>query len=298
MRLFGGERVKNMMDRFKIDDDVPIDSKMVSNSIEVAQRRIEGQNFAIRKNVLQYDDVMSRQREIIYSQRDQVLEGEDIHQKIITMIEQAIDDTIARYIPKDSFKEEWNIEGLKDYYLGWLLDGDDLNYSPEDRETLEINAISEFIKKKALDIYSKREQDLGPELMRELERVVLLQNVDSNWMEHIDAMEELKRGIRLRAYAQRDPVVEYRMESYDMFDEMIATIRKDTAKIMLTLNISHLIPGIGSSYDADSTYTNDDFDMMPFEFYDDMAEEIDMNAPCPCGSGKKYKNCCGRYENM
>ena len=298
MRLFGGERVKNMMDRFKIDDDVPIDSKMVSNSIEVAQRRIEGQNFAIRKNVLQYDDVMSRQREIIYSQRDQVLEGEDIHQKIITMIEQAIDDTIARYIPKDSFKEEWNIEGLKDYYLGWLLDGDDLNYSPEDRETLEINAISEFIKKKALDIYSKREQDLGPELMRELERVVLLQNVDSNWMEHIDAMEELKRGIRLRAYAQRDPVVEYRMESYDMFDEMIATIRKDTAKIMLTLNISHLIPGIGSSYDADSTYMNDDFDMMPFEFYDDMAEEIDMNAPCPCGSGKKYKNCCGRYENM
>ena len=237
MRLFGGDRMKAIMDRLNVEENVPIENKVLSNSIESAQRKVESRNFGIRKNVLQYDDVMNRQREIIYAQRNEVLDGKDLKEQILKMLRQAVESRVKTYLPAETPKEDWNLEGLRDYYRGWLLGPDELQFTPSEVENLEADYVIDEIYKKAEAIYENREKVFGSPLMRELERVVLLKNVDTKWMDHIDAMEELKRGIRLRAYAQHDPVVEYRLEGFDMFDEMIAAIREDTARMMLTLRL-------------------------------------------------------------
>ncbi|WP_283609532.1 preprotein translocase subunit SecA [Faecalispora anaeroviscerum] len=295
MRLFGGERISNLMDSLKVEEDMPIEAGMLSKTIESAQRKVEGRNFGIRKNVLQYDDVMNRQREVIYKQRDQVLNGENIRGQIITMIEQAIDTNIKRYLPEDQLHDDWDFKGLRDHYMGWLLHEDDLNFTPEELEDLD----PEFVKNELLQIanrmYEQREQEFSPEIVRELERVILLKNVDTLWMDHIDAMEELQRGIRLRAYAQRDPVVEYRMEGFDMFDSMIAQIRENTARMMLTVRLQTkeepkreevakptMATGAGDGSEENHPVVN--------------GKKVGRNDPCPCGSGKKYKKCCGREE--
>ena len=233
MRLFGGERMYNILDRFNFDEDVAIENKMLSNQIESAQGRVESRNFAIRKSVLQYDDVMNKQREIIYGQRDQVLDGENIRDTIIKMVEQTITATVADYLPANDFKENWNLQGLRDYYLGWLINDDELNYTLSELEEKEKDDIAKELIDKAMTIYTDNERLIPEDTMRELERVCLLKSVDTHWMDHIDAMEELKQGIRLRAYGQKDPVVEYRLEGFDMFDEMIRVIREDTVKNIL-----------------------------------------------------------------
>lgn len=233
MRLFGGDRLKRWMEHLNVDDETPLEAKMLTKSIESAQRKIEGRNFAIRKNVLQYDDVLNRQREIIYGQRDQVLAGEDLSKMIISMIDEMSKVIVSRFINPGSPKETWNIEGLRSYYMGWVLDEDELKFGDENPIDMTYDEIVEFIRKKSQDIRVKHEEVLGEEATRELERVVLLSNVDEQWMDHIDAMEELKRGINLRAYGQRDPVVEYRVEGFDMFDAMIETIRENTVKMLL-----------------------------------------------------------------
>ncbi len=238
MRLFGGERLKKMMSRLNVEEDMPLEAKMLTKSIESAQRKIEGRNFAIRKNVLQYDDVLNRQREIIYGQRNQVLDGDDVKEQIVSMIKQCAENIVSRYINKEAKKDQWNIEGLRDYYLGWLLTENDLKYSEEELNDLTFDQILEFITQKCNMQYNKQEEILGYKSMRELERMILLKVVDEHWMDHIDAMEELKRGINLRAYAQRDPVVDYRVEGFDMFDEMIATIREETIKMLLSFKLS------------------------------------------------------------
>ncbi len=292
MRLFGGERMQNTMDKFKIEEDVPIENKMFSNAIESAQKKVEGRNFAIRKNVLQFDDVMNRQREIIYSQRDSVLNGDNIKEQILTMVKDAIKSTVSKYLPKESSKDDWNLEGLRDYYLNWLIGPDDLQFTPSEIENLEPDFLIDEIYKKAEELYEKREENFGSELTREIERVVLLKNVDQQWMDHIDAMEELKRGIRLRAYGQRDPVVEYRIEGFDMFDEMIASIREDTARMMLTFQLKKNEDAPQREQVAKPTTTNavgDDAQGTTIK----KDKKIGRNDPCPCGSGKKYKKCCG-----
>lgn len=233
MRLFGGDRLKRWMEHLNVDDETPLEAKMLTKSIESAQRKIEGRNFAIRKNVLQYDDVLNRQREIIYGQRDQVLAGEDLSKMIISMIDEMSKVIVSRFINPSSPKETWNIEGLRSYYMGWVLGEDELKFGDENPIDMTYDEIVEFIRKKSQDIRVKHEEVLGEEATRELERVVLLSNVDEQWMDHIDAMEELKRGINLRAYGQRDPVVEYRVEGFDMFDAMIETIRENTVKMLL-----------------------------------------------------------------
>ena len=250
MRLFGGERMKKIMLTLNIDEDEPLEAKSITKSIEGAQKKMEGRNFAIRKNVLQYDDVLNRQREIIYGQRDQVLNGEDLEQLIKNMIDDTVTEVVGRYVSKDLPKENWNVEGLKGYYMGWVLQPEDFELEEVPAENSEDAAevakveknnfmaktpeeIIMFISQRCHDIYEKHEEVIGPEALRELERAVLLGNVDEQWMDHIDAMEELKRGINLRAYGQRDPVVEYRVEGFDMFDEMIATIKENTVKILL-----------------------------------------------------------------
>ena len=346
MRLFGGDRMKAIMDRLNVEENVPIENKVLSNSIESAQRKVESRNFGIRKNVLQYDDVMNRQREIIYAQRNEVLDGKDLKEQILKMLRQAVESRVKTYLPAETPKEDWNLEGLRDYYRGWLLGPDELQFTPSEVENLEADYVIDEIYKKAEAIYENREKVFGSPLMRELERVVLLKNVDTKWMDHIDAMEELKRGIRLRAYAQHDPVVEYRLEGFDMFDEMIAAIREDTARMMLTLRLqvqraparepaaaaNSGAPGAGAAaaqpQDAAGTGGQDSQPQTPVpppaparyiapkreqvakptstsggSDGSDSAgktvrkgKKVGRNDPCPCGSGKKYKKCCGRDE--
>lgn len=233
MRLFGGDRLKRWMEHLNVDDETPLEAKMLTKSIESAQKKIEGRNFAIRKNVLQYDDVLNRQREIIYGQRDQVLAGEDLSKMIVSMIDEMSKIVVSRFINPASPKETWNVEGLRSYYMGWVLEEDELKFGDENPIDMTYDEIVEFIRDKSQKIRAKHEEILGEEASRELERVALLSNVDEQWMDHIDAMEELKRGINLRAYGQRDPVVEYRVEGFDMFDAMIETIRENTVKMLL-----------------------------------------------------------------
>lgn len=240
MRLFGGDRIKNIMAAFKVDEDEPLEAKMLTKSIESAQRKIEGRNFAIRKNVLQYDDVLSRQREIIYSQRDQVLDEVNLKDQILKMIDDSVEAIVAKYASPVTPKEQWNISGLKDYYMGWVLGPDDLTYDEEHPLEMTSDQIVEYIKDKCHKIYANHEEVLGEESARSLERNVLLHNVDQQWMDHIDAMEQLKQGIGLRSYGQRDPIVEYRVESFDMFEEMIAAIRENTAKMLLCFKFGSL----------------------------------------------------------
>ncbi len=293
MRLFGGERINNLMERLNVDEDTPIENKMLSNTIESAQRKIEGRNFGIRKNVLQFDDVMNRQREIMYGQRDQVLNGENIRDQIMKMIEQAIEAQVKQFLPGSELHDDWNLNGLRDHYMGWLITPEDLVYTKDELERLEPDFVRDELIKKANELYEKREVQFGDEIARELERVVLLKNVDSEWMDHIDAMEELQKGIRLRAYGQHDPVVEYRLEGFEMFDAMIATIRENTARMMLTVQLrtqeepkrEQVAQPTATS--ADGTDTNRTVHK---------AKKPGRNDPCPCGSGKKYKKCCGRDE--
>ena len=250
MRLFGGERLQNWMTMLEVDEYTPLEAKMLTRSIESAQRKIEGRNFAIRKNVLQYDDVLNRQREIIYDQRNKVLDGEDVHEQIKSMINQSVEDVVNRYLPIDSPKESWNLEGLRDYYREWVLSDEDLNFSEEELKDVTPESIIEFLKKRCNALYEEKEKEFGPKMLRDIERMVLLKNVDMKWMEHIDSMEELKRGINLRAYAQRDPIVDYRMEGFDMFDAMILSIREDTAKMMLCFKFHFNLGSVPSNQES------------------------------------------------
>ena len=293
MRLFGGERINALMERLNVDENTPIENKMLTNTIEGAQRKIEGRNFAIRKSVLQFDDVMNRQREIIYTQRDQVLNGENIKPQIMKMIEQAIETQIKQYLPETDTRDDWNYKGLRDHYMGWLLTAQDFNYSKEELENLEPEYLKNQLFEKAKELYEKREAAFGEDITRELERVVLLKNVDSEWMDHIDAMEELQKGIRLRAYGQHDPVVEYRIEGFDMFDEMIATMRENTARMMLTVQVRSQEEPKREQV-ATPTSTSADATDKPCTIR--KGKKPGRNDPCPCGSGKKYKKCCGRNE--
>lgn len=290
MRLFGGERLSNMMDTLKTPEDMPIEAKMISKSIENAQKRVEGQNFASRKHVLEYDDVMNRQRELIYAQRNKVLDGEELKPSILGMLEECVEDAVGFYCPETNDKIDWNIAGLKDKFKGWLTTEEDF----EDIDSLNSETIKNTLLERGNTLYEKREEEMGSEIMRALERMVLLRNVDTKWMDHIDAMEELKRGIGLRAYGQQQPIVAYRTESYDMFEEMRISIREDTVRQMLTVRVRNeeetkreqaVKITSETSSSSDGTVTK-----QPVR---NKGKKIGPNDPCPCGSGKKYKKCCG-----
>ncbi len=293
MRLFGGERIQNMFATMGIDENQPIENKMLTNAIENAQKKVEGRNFAIRKNVLQFDDVMNRQREIIYDQRSKVLNGEDLKEYIVKMIEESVRSTVDQFINDDEVRDNWNIDGLRNHYLGFLTKEDDFQFDTEQLSLLEKSELVDTLKERALEIYNKREEEFTPEVMRELERVVMLKIVDTKWMDHIDAMEELKRGIYLRSYAQKDPAVEFRFEGFEMFDEMINSIREDTVRLLLTIHISpeHLPQReqVAKPLEAHHGDGSEPARKEPVK----KAAEPGPNDPCPCGSGKKYKKCCG-----
>ncbi len=293
MRLFGGERIFNMMDSIGLDEKTPIENKMLSNAIESAQSKVEGRNFATRKRVLEYDDVMNKQRETIYRQRASVLNGESLKDTILKMTESTISDAVDLFLANDENKEDWNLKGLKVHFGGWLCSDEDFVYDAQQLDEVSKSDIRDTLVSRAKERYEKREAEIGSDLMRELERVVLLRNVDTKWMDHIDAMDELKRGISLQAYAQRDPVVEYRMVGSDMFDEMVQSIKEDTVKMMLTVRVSREAPRreqVAQPMTASGGSSDGTLKKEPVK----VGKKVGRNDPCPCGSGKKYKHCCGR----
>ncbi|MBE6767958.1 MAG: preprotein translocase subunit SecA [Ruminococcaceae bacterium] len=291
MRLFAGDRISAMMDALRVEEDMPIENGMLTRTIETAQQRVEERNFGIRRDVLQYDDVMNRQREIIYSQRDQVLAGDDLEEKIRGMVRESIESNVALYTADES-PFEWNLNGLREYYLGWLASENDFRFTEQETEDLERETLVTTLAERAEAIYNAKEEQYGERMMRELERVVLLRTVDRYWMDHIDNMDELRRGIHLRAYGQKDPVVVYRLEGFDMFDQMINSIREDTARGILLAQIrTHEEPK--REQVAKETSTSGDGTAQSRTVRKTADQKVGRNDPCPCGSGKKYKKCCG-----
>ncbi len=295
MRLFGGERIDRMMELLGVDETMPIENRLLSSSIETAQNRVEERNFGIRRGVLQYDDVMNRQRELIYDQRNRVLNGDNIKDSILGMIQESIEGNVNRYTADDIDHSNWNLDGLREYYMGWLLTPEDLRYTPQELEDMDRETLTQQLYDRALSLYEKKEAEYGDEVMRELERVVLLKTVDRYWMDHIDNMDELRKGIHLRAYGQHDPVVLYRKEGFDMFDGMIAAIREDTARLMLTAQLRRE-EGPKREEVAKPTATSGDGTDTPKTVRKTAADKVGRNDPCPCGSGKKYKKCCGQSK--
>ncbi len=294
MRLFGGERIDRLMETLGIDEDTPIENRLLSNSIESAQRRVEERNFGIRRDVLKYDDVMNRQREIIYGQRDTVLANGNVHDSIVKMVEESIRDNVAQYTAGDDDHTGWNLDGLRSYYHGWLADDSDFRYTPQQLEDADRGDIADELIARAMKTYDAKEQQYGSDTMREIERVVLLSTVDRYWMDHIDNMDELRRGIHLRSIGQHDPVVMYRNEGYDMFEHMVAAIREDTARSILTVQLrSQEEPQRKPVAKITGTSGGDGSDKKQ-PVRKTAAQKAGRNDPCPCGSGLKYKKCCGR----
>jgi preprotein translocase subunit SecA len=287
MRIFGGERIQGMMNAFNIEEDMPIQNKLLTRTIESSQKKIEARNFSIRKNVLDFDDVMSQQRTTIYKQRGTVLEGGDVSEKIRSMIADTVDESVDTFCQGDA-ADDWNLTGLRESWSGVLTTSADFKYSNEQLNEVSREEIKDELQKRATELYEKREEEFGAEIMREMERIILLQNVDKKWMNHIDAMSDLKQGIYLRSFAQRDPVVEYRHEGFAMYDEMIASIREDTVRAVLTFQLRQNAPlQRVQVMKPDAANAG-----VKTPVKKSAGENTGANDPCPCGSGKKFKKCC------
>ena len=296
MRIFGGERVQNLMDSLGLEEDVPIENKLITNTIESAQKKLEASNFAIRKQVLQYDDVMIQQREIIYKQRQMVLDGEDISDKLHEMMRQSIDDACTNYLNGET-ADDWDFAGLRRHFMNWLCLPSDFNYTKDQLGDLTKEGIADELYKRGMDILTAKEKKYGSKTMRELERICLLRNVDSKWMDHIDNMDQLKQGMGLRGYGQHDPVVEYRIEGFAMFDEMIASIREDAVHMLLTIEIRQQSAEPKREQIAKPTGEGAPTQAGTKGAAPVRVTKIGRNDPCPCGSGLKWKKCtCKEYH--
>ena len=304
MRIFGGDRVQNLMDTLGLDEDTPIENGMITRTIESAQKKLEARNFGIRKQVLNYDDVMNQQRTIIYGQRQSVLNGEDMSESLHKMLRQNIEESVGTFLAGD-VADEWDFGALRRHYQGWLCAATDFNYSKEQLESITPESIVEMLYDRGMKILEAKEKKYGSPIMRELERICLLRNVDTKWMDHIDAMDQLKQGITLRGYGQHDPVVEYRIEGFEMFDAMVDRIREDTVHMLLTVEIKQnpnapqaapeapkreqVAKPTGEGAGGVRTGTKG---AAPVRVV-----KVGRNDPCPCGSGKKWKKCtCKQYH--
>jgi len=290
MRIFGSDNIKGMMDKLGMEDDMPIDHPMVSKAIESAQKKVEGRNFDIRRHVLEYDEVMNQQRELIYSQRRKILEGANLQDSIMEMVETIIGDCLDLYANEKVYPEDWDVKSLVDYANNIL---DPLTpLAEEGLVGLDREEIKELLLERTVKAYEKREAELGSDMMRDLERLILLRMVDSKWMQHIDAMDDLKQGIGLRAYGQRNPLTEYKFESYEMFQNMIKSLQEDVVRLLFRVQVvssmEHKAAPVTREISSGET-PGDKPKKEPVK-----KEKIGRNAPCPCGSGKKYKRCCGR----
>ena len=296
LRLFASDNIASIMDRLGMDENDPIEHKLITRSIERAQKKVEARNFDIRKHVLEYDDVMNQQREVIYAERRKILRGEDLKENIFFMLDKIIESEMDQYANAKLYPEEWTLDGL-------IEDAEKI-YAPEGKlkkeelEAMSRDELEETLRKTAHEAYAAREQLFGEENMRELEKVVMLRVVDNHWMEHLDRMDMLREGINLRAYGQRNPLVEYKIEALDMFEAMEAAIQTDIAKLMYRVSIvtqeqqqlQDRLQTARASHGEESSAA--ETKKKPQRNKND----IGRNDPCPCGSGKKYKNCCGRNK--
>jgi preprotein translocase subunit SecA len=291
MRRFGSENMMNMMDRLGMDDTQPIQSKIVSRAVESAQKRVEGNNFDARKQLLQYDDVLRQQREVIYKQRFEVLDSENLREIVEKMVQSTIERVVNTHASLAEDEENWNLDGIIDYMNGNILQEGELSIDELRGKVPE--EMTELIYKKALAIYDEKEADFGEEQMREFEKVILLRAVDSKWMDHIDAMDQLRQGIHLRAYGQNDPLREYQMEGFAMFENMIASIEEDVAKYIMKAQIRNNLERQEVAKGQTAVHPKEG-DEKPKKKPTRKVVEIGRNEACICGSGKKYKNCCGQ----
>ena len=296
MRLFGSERVMGMMENLGVDEDTPIEQKMLSNAIETAQKKVESKNFQQRKNVLEYDDVMNTQREVIYKQRRQVLDGEDLKQSMLTMIHSVIETAVHGHMGERKHMDAESFRAAVAPFRGVFLAADELKLTDAELQDKDAEALVRLVEDRALDLYGKKEQALGAPLMRELERVMMLRVVDEYWMDHLDNMTELRQGIGLRAYGQNDPVVEYKREGYEMFEDMVAAIQEETVRRVFVVRVQankverkRVAKVTGESGGGDGTVKK-----QPVK----KVVKIGRNDPCPCGSGLKWKKCtCKEYHS-
>ncbi len=302
LRLFGGDRVQALMDTLNLDEDTPIENKMLTSTIESAQKKLEARNFSIRKNVLQYDDVMNQQREIIYGQRRKVLNGEDVSASLHQMMEESIKASVAAFLGGD-VAEDWDFAALRRHYLGWLCVESDFHYTTEQLNDLKREDVENMLLERGKKILAIKEQRYGAPIMREVERICLLRNVDLKWMDHIDNMDQLRQGIALRSYGQKDPVVEYRIEGFEMFDAMVESIREDTVKMLLTVELrtpeapkrEQVAKPTGEG--AVPSRANGQTGQGQKGEAPRRVVKIGRNDPCPCGSGLKWKKCtCKEYH--
>ena len=296
MRLFGSDKIKGMMDKLGMEEDEPIENKIVTSSIENAQKKVEERNFNIRKMVLEYDDVMNQQREVIYKERRKVLDQEDLRSTVMEFTHKIVDRAMSMYCPPESYSEDWDLKNLVRYCEEYFAPFGELK--EEKLADLGRDEIGEYLHKLADDIYASREEEISPEIMRELENLVMLKVVDNHWMEHLDAMDMLREGVGLRAYGQKDPLVEYKFEAFDMFEAMIEAIEDDVVKYMYRVNVVSQPMMTMDDPLENATMNNPTVDTADGEAVKEpvvnKGPEIGRNDPCPCGSGKKYKNCCGK----
>ena len=297
MRLFGSERVMGMMEKLGVDEDTPIDAKILSNAIENAQKQVESRNFQTRKTVLEYDDVMNTQRKVIYEQRRKVLDGENLKESVQAMLSTVISTEVQAHMGELKHMDAENWREVCAQFRGLFLRPDEFKFTDEELQQYDAQALTDLLQERASDIYARKEAELGEPLMRELERVMMLRVVDEYWMDNIDAMQELRQGIGLRAYGQNDPVVAYKKEGYEMFESMIAAIQAETirriflARVQVgatTVKRERVAKVTGESAGSDGTVKK-----QPVK----KGQKVGRNDPCPCGSGKKYKKCCGMHED-
>ena len=304
MRLFGSDRLQGIMETLNPQDNTPLEMGMLSKQIESAQKRVEGRNFSIRKSVLQYDDVMNRQRELIYDQRRRVLEGENVNDFIMDMLDTVVEDIVMAYTAESDDPLDYNFEGMIEYIESVFMPKGALVFTDKEKREIERKELIERIKSVAKAEYRKKEEENSEQIMRELERYVLLTVVDTKWRDHIDAMSQLREGVGLRAYANRDPIMEYKKESFDMFDEMSSAIQRETLKMLFNVKVSREGVPQRSQQSVDTNMrTNRTSDGVVINEPNRVKSTVvakklpGRNDPCPCGSGKKYKQCCALKEN-
>lgn len=292
MRMFGSDIIAGLMTKLGISEDEPIDHPLVSRAIETAQKRLEARNFEIRRQVLQYDDVINKQRELIYQQRDKILEGSNLKENVLEMMERVVEKMVDMYALESVPRDEWNLHGLVDYAESVFVPPGKIR--AEELQGLSRSEITERLLECGRETYEERERRFGSDVMRQLEQLVMLRVVDSKWMEHLDMMDDLREGIGLRAYGQRDPLTEYQIEAYEMFQGMVESIQEDVVKYMFKLNVSgeserraergpvieHRGDGVQAGGETRAPVRS--------------RKQVGRNDPCPCGSGKKYKKCCGK----
>ncbi len=295
MRLFGSDNISGIMDKLGMEEDEPIEHKIVTRSIESAQKKVEARNFEIRKQVLEYDDVMNQQREVIYDQRRQILEKADLKETVLDMASHIVDRSMDMYAPKEAYSEDWDVKSLISYAEEFYAPAGFL--TEEKLQEMSRDELETFLHKVAVDYYNAREENNTAPIMRELENLVMLKVVDSHWMEHLDAMDALREGIGLRAYGQRDPLVEYKFEAYEMFEAMKEAIVDDVVRYMYRVNV--VTQPVVEDHLSEASTNNPNVDGSTETPKEPVRNDstVGRNDPCPCGSGKKYKNCCGKNQN-